>query len=110
MLQQQTFDASSPKVNIARVVDATLRFDAARLVDAIVFHMVDEEIATAVVPDTVKRTLDRLRAKSFETSIARHQWAKMTNSHRLQWLLDESETAFLVGDDETVALRTRRGK
>ena len=110
MVQQHIFDISEAEADLSCARDAVLRFDPAAAVKAIVFHLLDEKMAASVADETVCRTVDRMRGKSIELSIARRRWVKMTNPQRLRWLLRESQTTLRIGANDVVRLRARRGR
>jgi len=110
MLQQQTFGSSGSQTKLAIEADAFVKFDAKTVVSAIVFHLIDEKLAKTVAPDSVRRTIDRLTAKSFHPTVSRAKWIKMTNPQRLDWLLTESLILPVMADDDCATLRARRSR
>ena len=90
--------------------NAQFSFNPDSAVRAIVFHLLDEKLAKEVGSDSVKRTVERLTARSFASAISRREWVAMTNSQRLEWLLAESQTITLVGAEDVVHLRARRSR
>lgn len=107
MIKQQRSEVESTR---ATEVGADLQFDGALAVRGIVYHLLEENLARAIDPETITRTIDRLQGKPFQSHVERGRWAVMTNPQRLQWLLNETQTVTLVGEDEKVYLRSRRGK
>jgi hypothetical protein len=81
-----------------------LLFCAEQAVAAIVFHLIDEHAATAVTEESQARTVGRLRQSPRTLSIHRDFWSAMTNTQRLQWLLDESRTTAAFCSDGAAIL------
>ena len=61
-------------------------------VRAIVFHLLDEQLAREVEAESVRRTVDRLHRDGVRLTIRRGMWRGMTHPQRLAWLLSESLT------------------
>ena len=87
---------------------ATFSFEPDAVARAIVFHMLDEGLATSVTEDSVRRMVARLRRRGLRPAIRRAAWEVMTNHERLEWLLSETLTVPLMRpDDDVVTLETR---
>jgi hypothetical protein len=76
-----------------------LIFSGEQAVQAIEFHLIDENITSGVSTESHARTLVRLSRSPTSLSIRRDFWAAMTNVQRLQWLLDESHTTVAFCSD-----------
>jgi hypothetical protein len=108
MLQQQAFGSSGGKTQSAIEQDPLVTFDPTEAVRAIVFHLIDEKLARSVAPDSIRRTVDRLKARSFHAYITKLKWNKLTNPQRLDWLLAESLTLTVMAEGDCATLRARR--
>jgi hypothetical protein len=83
-------------------------FEPDAVARAIVFHMLDEGLATSVTEDSVRRMVMRLRRRGMRPAIRRAAWQVMTNHERLEWLLSETLTVPLMRpDDDVVTLESR---
>jgi len=87
-----------------------LLFTPERAVAAIAFHLIDEGITNLVSPESIQRTVNRLRHESFVLTISARAWAAMSNCDRLRRLLDETSTeaALLPNDSVILAHRARK--
>ena len=83
---------------------SVFQFDPASIVRGIVFHVLDEGIASEVTGDSVKRTIERLKTRKIHPSIDRTRWSSMTNRQRMDWLLAESKTATSLALGRTAVL------
>ncbi|MDB5290996.1 MAG: hypothetical protein JWL69_2237 [Phycisphaerales bacterium] len=88
-------DAHEPRADHPGI----LIFGAEQAVQAIEFHLIDENITSGVSPESQARTITRLGRSPNSLSIRRDFWAAMTNTQRLQWLLDESHTTVAFCSD-----------
>src|SRR5258705_12934798 len=61
---------------------AVMSFGPELAARAIVFHMVDEELARQVRPESVRRLVARLRRRGLRPAIRRSTWPMMTNPER----------------------------
>jgi hypothetical protein len=87
---------------------AVFSFEPDAVARAIVFHMLDEGLATSVTEDSVRRMVARLRRRGMRPAIRRAAWEVMTNHERLEWLLSETLTVPLMrADEDVVTLETR---
>jgi hypothetical protein len=86
-----------------------LQFTPERALAAITFHLIDEGITSSISPESVQRTLNRLRHESFMLTISARTWAVMTNPARLRRLLEETGTEAALLPDDSVIL-AHRGK
>ena len=89
---------------------APVLFTPERAVAAIAFHLIDEGITNVVSPESIQRTLNRLRHESFVLTISARAWASMSNCDRLRRLLDETSTEAALLPDDTVILAHRARK
>jgi hypothetical protein len=110
MVQQQIFEVAGSVADISAGKDAVIRFNAETAVRALVFHLLDERVARVVSPDTIERTIQRLKENRIQPSIARRHWIAMTNSQRLRWFLQECHTTTRTGTNETIRLRAKPGR
>jgi hypothetical protein len=109
MIQGKDVSSSAAKSSRASSPSSPLQFTPERALAAITFHLIDEGVTKSISPESVQRTLNRLRHESFMLTISARTWAVMTNPARLRRLLDETETAAALLPDETVIL-AHRGK
>jgi hypothetical protein len=79
-------------------------FEPDRAVQAIVFHLIDEGIATRVAEESIQATVVRLGRMSIKPSMPQWAWSDMSNRERLQWLLDQTHTVSKLMSDETSIL------
>ena len=91
MVQQHIFDVVGTEPDLSADKDAVLRFTPQSAVRAMVFHLLDENLAKSIAPDTIDRTVARLTDRRIAPSIARRRWVKMSNLERLRWILQESQ-------------------
>ncbi|MDB5171963.1 MAG: hypothetical protein JWO87_3396 [Phycisphaerales bacterium] len=110
MLRQQKTGALGGSQAVCGTEEAALTFDPAALVRGIAYHVLDEGLARGVSDEAMRRTLERLAARSVRASIPRSRWAALANAERLDWLLSQSQTFLLVGPGNIMLLRARRGR
>jgi hypothetical protein len=67
-----------------------LAFDAAGLVRAITYHLLDEHKVSAISAESSQAAVAKLSQRIGHITIAAHEWATMENVERLQWLLNQS--------------------
>jgi hypothetical protein len=80
-------------------------FDPDLAVRAIAFHLADEGLCCRVAADSMRSTVARLRRAGINPQVEQLVWAEMTNSQRLEWLLQSTRTAArLIADDELSVL------
>jgi hypothetical protein len=85
-----------------------IAFGPAEVVAAVTFHLLDERIATAVCPESVRRTVARLSGKNGQViEISRSFWGEMSNHERLAWLLASTETNYDIRTDGLAVLGVR---
>ena len=65
MLQERISDVSGGSANVVVASQKPLTFDAVSAVRAIVFHLMDEKLATGVSVEVIRRTVERLTANCF---------------------------------------------
>jgi hypothetical protein len=98
-----------PQQTVATVTKA-IALTAPEVVAAITFHLLDEQIATGVCPESARQTLVRLsRAATPLVEISRSFWGEMSNHERLAWLLATTDTSYDVRRDG-IAVLALRGK
>ena len=83
---------------------APIQFEPELAVRAIVFHLVDEGVAAQVADDSVRAAVARLRRTAVRPSIEQWVWSEMTNPQRLEWLMEKTQTASRLINDETSVL------
>ena len=84
-----------------------LHVSADRIVAGIVFHLLDEGLATCLEPGPLKSAIDRLRANRVRGSIQREVWLAMTNRDRLEWLLEQGSAAVRIRTTGVAVLEFR---
>jgi len=109
MIQGKDVSSSATKSSRASSPSSPLQFTPERALAAITFHLIDEGVTKSISPESVQRTLNRLRHESFMLSISARTWAVMTNPARLRRLLDETGTEAALLPDDSVIL-AHRGK
>lgn len=65
-------------------------FDARRVVQAIAFHLRDEDKVDQIDPQSIQQTIDTLAQRNNQFVISADRWVNMENLQRLIWLLDQS--------------------
>lgn len=83
---------------------APIQFEPELAVRAIVFHLVDEGLAATVADESVRTSVLRLRHASCRPTVEQWVWCEMTNSQRLEWLMEKTDTAARLVSDELSVL------
>jgi hypothetical protein len=78
---------------------AVIAFDPEQIVQAIRFHLLDDQHASRVSTLSLHQTRDRLRRGRVRAVIARRQWESLNNRERLEWLLTRSKTVAIYSGD-----------
>ncbi len=84
-----------------------LCFDPSRVVQAITFHLLDEERAVAVDADSCADAIAKLSTRFGNLTISVDKWSVMENDERLRWLLDKSEIGVRMSSARCAALMAR---
>ena len=74
------------------------------LVQAIVFHLLDEQIAAAVSHDSCDSAVRKLEERRKRVTVEKARWEAMSNLERLHWLVKQSHIAVEANLDGTAAL------
>jgi len=70
--------------------DEQITFDSQRLLTAIVFHLLDDELALEVDEASVAAMRARLDRTKTNATVSRLDWGRMTDFDRLHWLMRSS--------------------
>jgi hypothetical protein len=81
---------------------SVLIFTPEQIVQAIAFHLLDENRAKRVALISLHQTRDRLKRQHVSVMIARRQWIGFSNTERLEWLLLQSKTHAVYSGDMAV--------
>jgi hypothetical protein len=76
-----------------------LSFAPGRLVQAIVFHLIDEGRARSVEAEPCNTSDWMAFSRMAPAIIAKEKWIAMTNEQRLEWLLKRSRIRIRAGCD-----------
>lgn len=82
----------------------TLLFESSRIAAGIVFHLLDQDLASAVDPVSSEAARDDFARRHVRLTVGRDRWANMSNPQRLRWLLEESHTGITFRPDRTAIL------
>ena len=72
--------------------DAIINFDPERVVQGLVFHLLDDKHAERVSDASVRNARERLKKKDLRLAIARRTWEALSHRERFEWLLARSRT------------------
>jgi hypothetical protein len=87
---------------------ALILFEPELAVKAIVFHLADEGVSPAVAEESVRATVNRLRRGGVRPTIEQWMWSEMSNSQRLEWLMQKTHTLSRLISDEVSVLEPSR--
>ena len=104
MARQQAAQRPSGIGRNGRRPSAPLQFEPELAVRAIVYHLVDEGVATEVAGESIRAALTRLRREACRPSVEPWTWSEMTNPQRLEWLLEKTRTVSRLISDEMAVL------
>ena len=110
MARQQAAQRPSGVGRNGRRASTPLLFEPELAVRAIVFHILDEGIAAQVSDDSIRASVVRLRRTSVRPTVEQSVWSEMTNPQRLEWLMEKTQTASRLIDDEVSILEAATDK
>jgi hypothetical protein len=94
MLKARIFEDDLPWFQpLAEWKPPVIRFDPAKVVQAIVFHVAQELPGATIDPISVHATLRRLERDRLVIEVRRSNWGALNDSERLTSLLAASDTA-----------------
>jgi hypothetical protein len=99
MARQQAAQRPSGIGRNGRRASTPLQFEPELAVRAIVYHLVDEGVAVQVAADSIQAAIARLRRTAVRPSIEPWVWSEMTNPQRLEWLMEQTQTASRLVSD-----------
>ena len=104
MLDSTSGGASAQTSSTLPAASAVFRFDSDQIIRAVTFHLLDLKRAKRIGKQSLKRTLTRLTTELRTLAVPKDEWAGMTDSQRLTWLLEESRTSVQIMSDGTAML------
>lgn len=90
-IERTTRAVKAPRESVAKT-GTTINFDPDRIVQGLVFHLLDDKHADQISDASIRNARERMKKKEVRLAIMREIWEAMSHRERFEWLLARSRT------------------